>query len=89
MISCTKSKVLQAIFENILVDLPLAEFFLAKLLVDRAPAHYLQSLDPTLYKNLLFLRDYEGNVTDLGLDFSTVHNDFGETKVSICNALKI
>ncbi|XP_044750713.1 ubiquitin-protein ligase E3C [Coccinella septempunctata] len=71
----------KAIFENILVDLPLAEFFLAKLLVDRAPAHYLQSLDPTLYKNLLFLRDYEGNVTDLGLDFSTVHNDLGETTV--------
>lgn len=78
-----KKKIFQAIFENILVDLPLAEFFLAKLLVDKAPAHYLESLDPTLYKNLLFLRDYEGNVTDLGLDFSTVHNDLGETTVCV------
>ncbi|KAL3283640.1 hypothetical protein HHI36_006779 [Cryptolaemus montrouzieri] len=71
----------KAIFENILVDLPLAEFFLAKLLVDRAPAHYLKSLDPVLYRNLLYLRDYPGDVTDLGLDFTTVHNDLGETKV--------
>ncbi|KAK9869663.1 hypothetical protein WA026_003411 [Henosepilachna vigintioctopunctata] len=71
----------KALFENILVDLPLAEFFLAKLLVDRAPAHYLKSLDPVLYRNLLYLRDYTGDVTDLGLDFTTVYNDLGETKV--------
>ncbi|RZC38508.1 ubiquitin-protein ligase E3C [Asbolus verrucosus] len=71
----------KAIFENILVDLPLAEFFLAKLLVDRASAHYLKSLDPVLYRNLLYLRDYSGDVSDLGLDFTTVNNDLGETRV--------
>lgn len=74
---------LQAIFENILVDLPLAEFFLAKILVDRASAHYLESLDPILYRNLLYLRDYEGDVQDLGLDFTYVTNDLGETKVGV------
>lgn len=71
----------KAIFENILVDLPLAEFFLAKLLVDRASAHYLKSLDPVLYRNLLYLRDYKGDVQDLGLDFTNVTMDLGETKV--------
>ncbi|XP_028139007.1 ubiquitin-protein ligase E3C [Diabrotica virgifera virgifera] len=71
----------KAIFENILVDLPVAEFFLAKLLVDRAPAHYLKSLDPVLYRNLLYLRDYNGDISDLGLDFTTVNNDLGETRV--------
>lgn len=71
----------KAIFENILVDLPLAEFFLAKLLVDRASAHYLKSLDPVLYRNLLYLRDYKGDVSDLGLDFTSVNNDLGETRV--------
>lgn len=71
----------KAIFENILVDLPLAEFFLAKLLIVRAPAHYLKSLDPILYRNLLYLRDYQGDVTDLGLDFTTVKNDLGETRI--------
>nr|XP_023025492.1 ubiquitin-protein ligase E3C [Leptinotarsa decemlineata] len=71
----------KAIFENILVDLPLAEFFLAKLLVDRAPAHYLKSLDPVLYRNLLYMRDFNGDITDLGLDFTTVNNDLGETRI--------
>ncbi|XP_066138710.1 ubiquitin-protein ligase E3C isoform X2 [Euwallacea fornicatus] len=71
----------KAIFENILVDLPLAEFFLAKLLVERASTCYLKSLDPVLYRNLLYLRDYTGDVSDLGLDFSTVNNDLGETRV--------
>ncbi|XP_060526269.1 ubiquitin-protein ligase E3C [Cylas formicarius] len=72
----------KAIFENILVDLPLAEFFLAKLLVDRASAHYLKSLDPILYRNLLYLRDYsDGDVSDLGLDFTAVNNDLGETTI--------
>lgn len=72
-----------------MVDLPLAEFFLAKLLVDRASAHYLKSLDPVLYKNLLYLRDYSGDISDLGLDFTIVNNDFGETKVSIKHLLYI
>lgn len=71
----------KAIFENILVDLPLAEFFLAKLLVDRASAHYLKSLDPILYRNLLYLRDYKGDVQDLGLDFTNVTSDLGETRI--------
>ncbi|CAH0558292.1 unnamed protein product [Brassicogethes aeneus] len=71
----------KAIFENILVDLPLAEFFLSKLLVFRASAHYLKSLDPILYRNLLYLRDYQGDVSDLGLDFTTVNNDLGETRI--------
>lgn len=71
----------KAIFENILVDLPLAEFFLAKLLVDRASACYLKSLDPVLYRNLLYLRDFNGDVSDLGLDFTTVNNDLGETRI--------
>lgn len=72
----------QAIFENILVDLPLAEFFLAKMLVDKASAHHLKSLDPILYRNLLYLRDYTGDVQDLGLDFTSANNDLGETRVS-------
>ncbi|KRT78249.1 hypothetical protein AMK59_6682 [Oryctes borbonicus] len=71
----------KALFESILVDLPLAEFFLAKLLIDRASAHYLKSLDPVLYRNLLYLRDYNGDVQDLGLDFTLVINDLGETRV--------
>lgn len=64
------------------MDLPLAEFFLAKMLVDKASAHHLKSLDPILYRNLLYLRDYTGDVQDLGLDFTSANNDLGETRVS-------
>ena len=34
-----------------------------------------------MYKNLLSLKTYDGDVSDLGLDFSVVNNDFGQTKV--------
>ena len=34
-------------------------------------------------RNLLFLKDYDGDVSDLGLDFTVANNDFGETQVSI------
>lgn len=64
------------------MDLPLAEFFLAKMLVDKASAHHLKSLDPILYRNLLYLRDYTGDVQDLGLDFTSANNDLGETRVN-------
>jgi ubiquitin-protein ligase E3 C len=31
--------------------------------------HHLSSLDPELYKNLMFVKTYEGDVTDLSLSF--------------------
>ena len=75
---------LQALYENLLVELPLADFFLSKLLGDATgilDVHHLASLDPVLHKNLLYLRHYKGDVADLGLDFTTVSNELGETKV--------
>ena len=33
-------------------------------------------------RNLLYLKNYEGDVADLGVDFTVVTDDFGETKVS-------
>lgn len=37
----------------------------------------LRSLDAELYKNLLFLKSYEGNVSDLSLSFSVQEVEFG------------
>ncbi|XP_025111485.1 ubiquitin-protein ligase E3C-like isoform X2 [Pomacea canaliculata] len=74
----------KALLENMLVELPFASFFLAKILSHSSAnldIHHLQSLDPIMYKNLLYLKNYEGDVADLGLDFTVVSNDFGETKV--------
>lgn len=70
-------------YENLLVELPLAEFFMQKLVAKRADVdiHHLESLDPVLYKNLLFLKNYEGDVQDLGLDFTVVTEELGERTV--------
>ena len=36
-----------------------------------------------MYRNLLFLKSYEGDVTDLGLDFTVLNDELGETRVRI------
>ena len=77
-------------YEKLLVELPLAPFFLSKLLVHASSSldiHHLASLDPVLHKNLLYLRHYEGNVSELGLDFTIVLSELGETKVNYMSSL--
>ncbi|XP_052278265.1 ubiquitin-protein ligase E3C-like isoform X2 [Dreissena polymorpha] len=74
----------KAIYENMLVELPMASFFLSKLLsrhLGNLDIDHLASLDPEIYKNLLFLKHYEGDVSDLGLDFTVAGDEFGKTKV--------
>ncbi|XP_072858992.2 ubiquitin-protein ligase E3C isoform X2 [Pogona vitticeps] len=73
----------KALYENMLVELPFASFFLSKLLGTSADVdiHHLASLDPEMYKNLLFLKSYEGDVEELGLNFTVVNNDLGEAQV--------
>lgn len=67
-----------------LVELPFAGFFLSKLLGTSADVdiHHLASLDPEVYRNLLFLKSYEGDVEELGLNFTAVNNDLGEAQAS-------
>uniref|UniRef100_A0A5K4F0J4 HECT-type E3 ubiquitin transferase n=1 Tax=Schistosoma mansoni TaxID=6183 RepID=A0A5K4F0J4_SCHMA len=74
----------KAIFEGVLVDLQFAYFFLAKI-VSRSGGggvgfDYLHSLDPQLYKQLLFLKNYKGDVRDLSLDFTMVQSIFGQSE---------
>lgn len=62
----------------------MADFFLSKILGQASASldvHHLTSLDPVLHKNLLYLRHYDGDVTELGLDFTIVSSELGETKV--------
>ena len=33
------------------------------------------------FRNLLFLRNYEGDMSELGLDFTVVNNELGEAQV--------
>lgn len=73
----------KALYENMLVELPFASFFLSKLLGTSADVdiHHLASLDPEMYRNLLFLKSYEDDVEELGLNFTVVNNDLGEAQV--------
>lgn len=75
----------KALFENLLVELPLAEFFLSKLAgkqTDIIDIHQLTSLDPDMHKNLMKLKSYDDNdFKELGLDFTVVCDDLGETRV--------
>ncbi|VDQ06631.1 unnamed protein product [Trichobilharzia regenti] len=66
-----------------LVELQFAYFFLAKVISRNGGGvgfDYLYSLDPQLYKQLLFLKNYQGNVRDLSLDFTVVHSIFGQSE---------
>ncbi|KAH8403751.1 hypothetical protein KR215_002236 [Drosophila sulfurigaster] len=73
----------KAIYENLLVELPLAEFFLTKLAgkYSDVDIHQLASLDPELYRNLLYLKDYTGDVSELNLDFTVASSSFGQTQI--------
>lgn len=73
----------KAMFENLLVELPLAGFFLKKFISragGKVDINHLSSLDPELYKNLLFLKHHP-SISELSLNFTVVNNDFGEAQV--------
>ncbi|ETV85916.1 hypothetical protein, variant [Aphanomyces astaci] len=70
----------KALFENIVVQPKFSRFFLTKLLGNHNHIHDLPSLDPQLYKNLMFLKTYDGDVSDLGLTFSIGQDCFGVHK---------
>ncbi|KAA0183295.1 hypothetical protein HAZT_HAZT003429 [Hyalella azteca] len=73
----------KALYEGIVVDCPFAGFFLSQVIGEQQSALYssidqLPSLDPELYKNLTYIKHYEGNVEDLGLTFSYDEERMGE-----------
>jgi hypothetical protein len=77
----------KALFENIVIQPQFAHFFLAfmhgrynfmNLIND------LATLDPELYKNLLFLKSYDGDISELDLYFSVTDSSFGlQTEVDL------
>ncbi|XP_053982366.1 ubiquitin-protein ligase E3C [Hylaeus anthracinus] len=73
----------KALYENLLVELPFAEFFLSKIVGRQSDVdvHHLASLDPIMYRNLLYLKSYKGDVADLGLDFTILSDELGERRV--------
>jgi len=59
----------KAMFEGITIGPQFARFFLHKLLGHAVNVHHLAVLDPELYKSLMFVKTYEGDVSDLALTF--------------------
>ncbi|KAJ1543257.1 hypothetical protein HK405_009413, partial [Cladochytrium tenue] len=70
----------KALYEGIVIDIPFATFVYAKLLGRMNFLEDLPSLDPQLYKNLIFLKHYEGDAEDLGLTFTVDQEVFGSVK---------
>ncbi|OBZ83104.1 hypothetical protein A0J61_08847 [Choanephora cucurbitarum] len=68
----------KAVYEGVLLDVAFAEFFLKKCLGKVNYLDDLVSLDPDLYKGLIAIKHYEGNVEDLSLDFTSSHSEYGE-----------
>ncbi|GKV29513.1 hypothetical protein SLEP1_g38439 [Rubroshorea leprosula] len=69
----------KAMFEEIRVDLPFATFFLSKLKQKYNYLNDLSSLDREFYDNIISLKNNnERNISELGLDFTIVNNEYGE-----------
>jgi ubiquitin-protein ligase E3 C len=76
----------KALYQGILVDINFASFFLSKWLgkghgyLDDLSG--LESLDKEVYRNLLWLKHYNGDVEkDLALDFTVIDEEFGEKRI--------
>eukprot|EP01035_Chromulina_nebulosa_P020655 gene20655-26780_t len=73
----------KALYENITLQTCFTHFFLSFM---RAKYNYthliddLKTFDEELYKNLLFLKSYEGDISDLSLTFSVNDDSFGRNK---------
>ncbi|KAJ7440766.1 HECT-domain-containing protein [Mycena galericulata] len=70
----------KAIYDGILIDFAFAGFFLAKWLGKQGYLDDLASLDPALYKGLIFLKHYGGDVEDLCLTFTADVEDASTTR---------
>ncbi|SPO20088.1 related to ubiquitin protein ligase e3 [Ustilago trichophora] len=70
----------KALYEGILVDAKFAGFFLSKMLGKQSfldDLGSLDTLDKELYKGLISLKNYQGNVEDLSLNFTVTDEEFG------------
>ncbi|KAK3149711.1 hypothetical protein QOZ80_3AG0221390 [Eleusine coracana subsp. coracana] len=70
----------KALYEGILLDYSFSPVFVQKLLGRYSFLDELSTLDPELYRNLMQLKHYEGDVEDLCLDF-TVTEELGGKRI--------
>ncbi|KAL9181070.1 hypothetical protein ACHAXT_009875 [Thalassiosira profunda] len=76
----------KALYEGITIQPQFAHLFLSFLRGDHNYLHLLTDLstiDPQLHGNLMFLKTYEGDVSDLCLTFTVANDDFGVSEVPL------
>ncbi|KAF9583402.1 hypothetical protein BGW38_009540 [Lunasporangiospora selenospora] len=71
----------KAMYEGLLVEVKFANFFLSKILGRTVFLDEMRSFDEQVFKNLMFLKKYEGDVEDLGLTFSLDEEVFGQHRI--------
>lgn len=67
----------KALYEGLLIDIPLAPFFLLRLQGQTLLFDDLVTLDADLHRNLIQVKRYDGDASDLGLDFTVEAEIFG------------
>jgi hypothetical protein len=63
----------KAVREDLVLDVPLAPVFLGTLQGARPTLTDLAAVDPELYRSLLMVKDYTGDLDDLALTFAVTH----------------
>nr|XP_048321296.1 E3 ubiquitin-protein ligase UPL7 isoform X2 [Ziziphus jujuba var. spinosa] len=71
----------KALYEGILLDYSFSHVFVQKLLGRYSYLDELSTLDPELYRNLMYVKHYDGEVKDLFLDFTVTEESFGKRQV--------
>ncbi|CAH1452099.1 unnamed protein product [Lactuca virosa] len=71
----------KALYEGILLDYSFSHVFVQKLLGRYSFIDELSALDPELYKNLMYVKHYDGDVKDLCLDFTVTEELPGKRHV--------
>eukprot|EP00899_Mesostigma_viride_P024279 jgi/Mesvir1/5035/Mv02240-RA.1 len=69
----------KALAEGVLLELGLAGFFVTRIVGRQNYLEDLPTLDAQLHKNLMYLKRYEGDASDLSLTFTVSEDAFGRT----------
>lgn len=71
----------KALYEGILLDYSFSHVFVHKLLGRYSFIDELSTLDPEIYRNLMYVKLYEGDVGELSLDFTVTEESLGKRYV--------
>lgn len=71
----------KALYEGILLDYSFSHVFVQKLLGRYSFIDELSTLDPELYKNLMYVKSYDSDLKELSLDFTTMEESLGRRQI--------